>query len=153
MTKKIFVILTVLFVTLFLGSSVFATNALEDGVKDMGTEVKDSWDKMSGTVQNAGNNIKGAMNTMGNTVKGTTESMGNSMKDAAQSMGDTMRDVMDGNDGYEATRTSSMNNTNSGLFGMNSTAWTWLILAVLAVAIGGLVWYYGAQNTNNSRNK
>ncbi len=143
MTKKIFVIIAVLFVTLFLGSSVFATNAIENGARDVGTEVKDSWDKMSGTVENAGNNIKGAMNTMGNNIKGATESVGN-----------TLKTTMDGNNhsnNYQATRTSSMAGNN--LFRMNSTAWTWLILAVLAVAIGGLVWYYGTQNANNSRKK
>lgn len=151
MTKKLFVILTVLFVTLFLGSSVFATNAIENGARDVGTEVKDSWDKMSGTVQNAGNNIKGAMNTMGNNIKGATESMGNGIKGATESMGNNLKTATDGNNNYQATRTSNM--TNNNLFGMNSTAWTWLILAVLAVAIGGLVWYYGTQNANNSRNK
>ena len=143
MTKKIFVIIAVLFVTLFLGSSVFATNAIENGARDVGTEVKDSWDKMSGTVENAGNNIKGAMNTMGNNIKGATESVGNTLK--------TTMDGINHSNNYQATRTSSM--TGNNLFGMNSTAWTWLILAVLAVAIGGLVWYYGTQNANNSRKK
>jgi len=34
--------------------------------------------------------------------------------------------------------------------GMTSTAWTWLILAVAAVAIIALVWYYSNQITRDN---
>ena len=35
--------------------------------------------------------------------------------------------------------------------GMNSTTWTWVVLAVAAVAIVALVWYYSNQITNTRR--
>ena len=69
MTKKILIALTILFATLFLTSSVFAASTMANGVKDMGTEVKDSWDKLGGAVENVGNNTKTAMNNVGNTIK------------------------------------------------------------------------------------
>ena len=50
------------------------------------------------------------------------------------------------NGDYDATRTSADNTA----MGMDSTAWTWLILGVAAIAIVALVWYYSSQ-VNNGR--
>ena len=51
--------------------------------------------------------------------------------------------------GYATTRTA----TTDTFMGMNSTAWTWLVLAVAAVVIIALVWYYSTQITrDNNRN-
>ena len=52
------------------------------------------------------------------------------------------------NGAYNATRTSV--DTQAGTFmGMNSTAWTWLIMAIAAIAIVALVWYYGTQRQSS----
>ena len=50
---------------------------------------------------------------------------------------------------YNAQRTSTT--ANDTLLGMNSTTWIWLILAIAAVAIVALVYYYsaGVSNRNN----
>ena len=53
----------------------------------------------------------------------------------------------DNNGSYTATRTATA--TNGTLLGMNSTAWTWLILGIATIAIVALVWYYGKQYDNN----
>ena len=52
-------------------------------------------------------------------------------------------------DGYTATRTTT--GTRTTFMGMTSTAWTWLIIGIAAIAIVALVWYYGNQ-VNHSRN-
>ena len=65
-------------------------------------------------------NIKNAANNIGNAVTGTSNN-------------------------YTATRTSADNT----FMGMNSTAWTWLILGIAAIAIIALVWYYSSQLNNN----
>ena len=62
MTKKILIALIILCATLFLSNTVFAESAIENGMKDIGSEVKESWDKMGGAVQNVGNNVKDAVN-------------------------------------------------------------------------------------------
>ena len=140
MTKKILIAITILFATLFLSSSVFATNNVQDGARDIGTEVKDSWDKLGGAVQNIGNNAKGAVDNVGNNAR---NSMNNN---------NTTANNNHNNNGYTATRTSAVNN-NGNLFGMTSNAWTWFIMAVLAVVIVALVWYYGTQTANNKSNR
>ena len=49
---------------------------------------------------------------------------------------------MKNNGNYNATRTATTANT---FMGMNSTAWTWLIIGIAAIAIIALVWYYSMQ--------
>lgn len=137
MTKKIFIALTILFATFFLSSSVFASNSIENGMKDIGSETKDSWNKIGGAVQNVGDNAKSAMDNMG---------------DKAKSMMN-IDDNKDNNndDNYQATRTSSMTDNNN-LFGMSSTTWTWFILGIVGAVIVALVWYYSYEQTNTRHN-
>ena len=61
------------------------------------------------------------------------------MEEGANNIGNAM---MNNNNDYTATRTSATDNT---FMGMNSTAWTWLILGIAAIAIVALVWYYSMQ--------
>lgn len=100
-----------------------AENAIENGVKDVGD-----------AVQQGVNGLENTMNANDNTQ---TTNNNNNMK--ANNNGTTYT----GNtDGYTATRTTT--DTNVGI--MSGTAWTWIILAIAAVLIIGLVWYYSAQN-------
>lgn len=144
MTKKILIVLTILFATLFLGSSVFAATAVENGTKDIGTEVKDSWDKLGGAVQNIGNNAKNAVSNADNSENSSMTTNNNTNTNNTKSMlsGTT------NNNGYSATRTSAVGNN---VFGMNSTAWTWFILAVVGAIIIALVWYYSSEHANSGR--
>ena len=50
---------------------------------------------------------------------------------------------------YSATRTSTTDTTNNTFWGMNATAWTWLIIGLAAIAIVALVWYYSMQITSS----
>lgn len=144
MTKKIITILVACFALFLFSNIAFAENA--------GEEIKDSWDKTTQSMQNAGA-------TVGNTMKNAGDNIGDAMKNTGDKMGATLTDT-DTNDrmrtnnddnpaSYTATRTST------DFLGIrNNTMWTtWLILAILTVAIVGLVWYYGMQNTNNSRSR
>lgn len=79
----------------------------------------------------------GAMNMVNNAANGVRDAVGNT-----------------NNSGYTANRTATTRaatTTNGGntFLGMNSTMWTWLILAAVAVVIIALVWYYSNQVTNN----
>lgn len=145
MTKKIITILVACFTLLLFSNITFAENA--------GEEVKDSWDKTTQSMQNAGATVGNTMKAAGNNIEGT-------MKNAGDKIGTTLT----GNDNmrtnnpthnnpttYNATRTS----TNTGFLGIaNNTMWsTWLIIAILAVAIVALVWYYGMQNTKSTKSR
>lgn len=146
MTKKIITILVTCFTLLLFSNIAFAENA--------GEEVKDSWDKTTQSMQNAGATVGNTMQAAGNNIEGTMKNAGDKMGTALTGTNDDMRKNNDDNPAlYSATRTS----TDTGFLGMgNNTMWTtWLILAVLTVAIVGLVWYYGMQNTKstNSRNE
>ena len=181
MTRKTLVILTILFTTLFIGSSVYANTG--NTANNMGAEMNGSLHKLSGTVQNAGNNVRGAMDAVGNTMSNMMRDDNNNTdngnvndttanNNTADNTTDTTwyGDNTDNNDdttwfggntdntndtGYTATRTTGLTDTGDNLFGMNSTMWTWLILAVATIGIVTLVWFYGAERTDatHSRNK
>ena len=50
---------------------------------------------------------------------------------------------------YNTTRTTSEDVTATAT--NNATMWMWIMLAVVAVLIIGLVWYYAAQSNNSSK--
>ena len=112
-----------------------------------------------------------ALNTIGNVAEDVTSTAGNVLTTGVDAVGNTVRDISNGtmkaennvaagvtnmndnnrsgnrNTGYTATRT----NTNATWLGMDATMWTWLIMAILGVAIVAMVWFYAKQdNTEQS---
>lgn len=144
MTKKIFSFIIALCL-MFATSFVFATS-----------ELKDSTDKAGHNMQNVVNGAGTILKDAGEGIKDGAQNIGEDIKDGARNVGEAVnngaRDMTrsDNNDGYTATRT----NDNGTIMGMSGTAWTWLVLAIAALAIVGLVWYYAMQNKNeyNSHN-
>lgn len=136
MTKKVLISIIALLYTLFFTSFAFATTSMENGAKDVGTEVKDSFDKLEGGAKDMGNTVKDAITDVGNAMTDNKDNLSNNSNDNS----------------YTATRTSATSNTS--LFGMSTnTMWTWLILAIVAVAIVSLLWFYGSQNNTTRNNK
>lgn len=136
MTKKIIAFLIGISI-LFITSSVFATN-----------EVKASMDKAGSSIQNAvngaGNVVRNGASAIGNGIK----DVGNSVQHGVSSMGQAATETTT-TDGYTATRaaTQTRSTTQGGTFlGMSANTWTWFVLAIAALAIIGLVWYYAMQN-------
>lgn len=164
MTKKIFITFIVIATTLLFSSFVFATNAVQNATKDMGNEMRDSWDKLGNTTQNMGNNVKGAMDNVGNTLTDNKDNNNTNNTDNVNSAtAGTNNNTNDdngwfnednNNTNYTATRTTGdTTTTGTGLFGMNTgTMWTWIILALVGVAIVSLVWYFSSQSTTNRNN-
>ena len=125
MSKKLFFIIGLLiaFMLTFSVTSCFAT----DG-------------------NGAMNAVNNAANTTHNTV-GMNNNNNTLNNNNTTAMGTT-------NTGYTANRTATTRTTtaNTGTFlGMTSTAWTWLILAIAAVVIVALVWYYSNQISNSKK--
>lgn len=140
--KKYFISLAIFSLILFSFFSISFANNLTNDVKNAAGNVgnalantsndaKGAIKKAEDTVENGANDIKNAISNTAGTVTNGTE---NTVAD--------MSGTLTNNDTYTATRTSA---TNSGFLGMSSISWTWLILAIVGIAIVALVWYYGSQ--------
>lgn len=144
MKKKLYItILTLLAILTFSISYTFASNnmAAVDGIRNVvgGAE---------NVVENAG---KGIVDGVRNVTSAGQNTMGNVTGGARTQTQNTGNKIVDGTaNGYTATRTTTTRaatGTNTGTFlGMNSTAWTWLIMAIVGIAIVALVWMYAKQN-------
>ena len=89
--------------------------------------------------------VDAVRNTVDDVANGTMRA-GNNVATGITNMGNNNRSG-NGNTGYTATRT----NTNATWLGMDATMWTWLIMAILGVAIVAMIWFYAKQdNTEQS---
>ncbi len=139
--KKILISSILLFTISLLSIQIFAATVNND-VKSNTENVKNSvLNTVNGTknaAKNVGNSVGNGLTNAKNTVVDSTEKTGNSVMNAGNSLMGTM-DNMDNN--YTAQRTAA----DVTVLGMSTNTWTWLILAIVGIAIIGLVWYYGAQ--------
>ncbi len=137
MLKKTFSLLIATFLIL-ITTNVFAAN----------DEFGQSMNKAGNGVRNV---VGGAENVLEDAASGIgagMQNMGNALKE-----GTTNNDNMDNgsleNGGYSATRTATPRATaDNNATGIGTNAWTWIILAIAAILIVGLVWYYAKQNKN-----
>lgn len=154
MTKKVFILVISFLMIIFTSSIIFAE-------ENMSTEWDDSIDKTKNTMQNVGNGIEsavdGAVDMGRNVVNGVTNNnmMKNDNNTGTNNNGNknnnstaTGRTTNDSN--YTAMRTSTATNTDSSLFGLSNTAWTWIIMIITAAVIVSLIYYYGAQFENKT---
>jgi hypothetical protein len=132
MTKKVFAFLIAIFIT-FATSSVFAANEVKDAMDNAGNGIQN-------VVDGAGNVIKDA----GNTISNGTKNVVNAVSNEANMLSTGMT-----NNNYTATRTS----TDATIMGMSANTWTWFVLAIVALAIIAVVWYYAAQNNTEYNNR
>lgn len=150
MNKKIFIALLLISFLIIGASYSFAANGAMNNAKDAvmsaGNSVGDAVVGAKNAVVDGAKDLTNGAATIGNDVAGTTRNVGNDIT-GNNNDGAGMLDT--GNDNYNATRTvtGSMN-----LFGMTTSAWTWIILAIAGIAIVGLVWYYGAQYEHRNYN-
>lgn len=84
----------------------------------------------------------------GNNTKNGVENAGNDVKDTAKDTTDNNTRDMVGrtNSGYNTRMTSAVTNV------VTSNTMMWILLALIAVAIIALIWYYVAQPKNRNRN-
>lgn len=143
MQKKFLISIALLSVVLaFSCSYSFANtnviNTVGDGVKNVTSNAGNAINQGATTVRNAvGNAENGMANAASGVLGGTNTNKGNTTV-----MGRN-------NNNYTAARTA----TNDVTFlGMTANAWTWLIMAILAVAIVALVWFYSKQHSDSYSN-
>ena len=142
MKKKFLFALLLSVLLLFFMTYSFANNTqpMQDtanSIRDMVGGAENAMEDAAGAVSNTSKNITGDMQEGLNNVMN-----GNESNDAHNDNTDS------GN--YTAQRTST--STDGTMAGMNSTTWIWLIMAILAVAIIALVYYYSAELAINNRN-
>ena len=132
MTKKIILTITFILFALFASTYSFATDNMKNGAMDAANGVRNAVGDVENGVEDTAKDISGAIRKSTNDV----EKAGN----------DVTGDIKSSNnkDNHPATRTA----TDVGT-GMSNTMWIWLIMAIVAVAIIALIWFYTAQNKNN----
>lgn len=142
--KTIIVIVTVLSVILFGISYSYAAN-------NIGEQAVEGTRNIVGGAENV---VEDAANGIANGVKNVVRGSENTASDVMNSAGRMINNgamTTDNNsNNYTATRTSTTND-NATLFGMNSTTWAWVIMAILGIAIVAIVWYYGKQNETKAK--
>lgn len=135
MYKKSFILISVvLFVLCIFSGFVNAT----DSAKEMITDAKNT--VVDGAMQ-LGNDVRNGVGAVENGVENGVNDVLN--MDNNVNSTNTARKT---NDGYTATRTA----TNSTTYNNSATLWVWLIVAIAAIVIIGLVWYYGSQNRTHT---
>ncbi len=142
MLKKIVSLLTVATLVFFTSSVFAATNEVKDSMTSAGNTIRN-------VVGGAENVVEDAAGAIGSGVR----DIGNAVRDGAEGFTNTF----DNNDAttYNATRTTARTaaeSTTGSFLGMSANTWTWFVLAIAAIAIVGLVWYYAMQNKNEYNN-
>lgn len=148
MKKKLLTVAVILISSIFMCTLCFANDA--------GQMLQDAANGVKNAVGGAENAVENAAGGVANTTKNATQGIENGMNNAGNTMSNTMTNATSNartntntNTGYTATRTSTEPAT---FMGMTSTAWTWLIMGIAALAIVALVWYYGAQMRSSNYN-
>ena len=67
------------------------------------------------------------------------KNIGNNMKDTGKAKTEN---------GYNATRTATETTTNNTNNGLTKDMWTWIIVAIIAIVIIALIWYYASRNNH-----
>ena len=87
-------------------------------------------------------------NTISNSINKTESSLHegkNKIENTWNTMTNTMENTITRNTDYSAYRTSA-DETAPG--NMTSTAWTWVIISMVAVIIIAAIWFYAVQSTD-----
>lgn len=149
MKNKIFIVTLFSFLLIAICSYSFATNNMMNSTRNaVGTAGNGIGDAVAGTANAVVNGAKNLGNGIANMTNDISNANGDTESDATNTIGsaDGMLDTNNGD--YTATRTA----TNNNMLGLSDTAWTWLILGIVGVAIVSLVWYYGAQYNHRNYN-
>lgn len=140
MNKKIFASIVIVLCAVFSFTICLATDN-NSGLKEATNDVRNFVGGVENTVEDAAKDVS-------NTSRDVTGDIENGLNnDSHKNYNNrTTSGSTDNNGRYTAARTSTDNN----FMGMTSTAWTWLIVGIAAIAIIAVIWYYSMQFTNNN---
>lgn len=125
MLKKSLIILFIIFSIICISNVCAASNTMANDVKNGVSSVTNT------VVDGVEDLAKDARNGVGHVENGIEDAltMNNTSKSTSQNV-------------YTATRTAATEATGTN----NSAMWVWVVLAIAAIVIIALVWYYGSQN-------
>lgn len=146
MKKKISLMLVILISIVFSFSMCFANDMTNDASKAMENTMNDAENTIGGAVNSIGNTLNDSMHKTENTMN----NVGNTMEQAGNTVKDSMNNMTTDNN-YTATRTTTEGEAT--FMGMNSMAWTWLIIGLAAIGIISAVWYYAMQVSAENNNR
>lgn len=139
MAKKIFMFFAIIILSLCCSVCFAAEN---NSNVNLGEEITDSLNKTGDSVRNVTNDVM-------NGVNGNARNNNNNYNNNNYNNGNYNRNNNTDNnvftDGYNAVRTS-VDDVATG--NMSTTTWIWIILAVAAIIIVAMVWYYAVQNND-----
>lgn len=96
--------------------------------------IKGATDVVVNGINNVGNSVRSGITTTENNIEGAVK-MNRATADSS------VTTLNNGMNNYATTRTAATTTiTNS------TTIWIWMIVAIAAIVIIGLVWYYASQN-------
>ena len=151
MYKRVLLILVLLASVIFSFSVCFANDNMAqdavDGVRNVVNGAENAVENAAGDISNASKSATNSVENKANDIVNNFKENGDNSNTAKDTNNETYTSTNNGN--YIATRTSTEPAT---LMGMNSTAWTWLILGLAAIAIVALVWYYSMQMRSSNYN-
>lgn len=139
MSKRFLISLVIAVLAIFSFSVCFANDG-NTGLRTAANDVRNFVGDVEDTVENATLDVSNASKDVTGGVENTMSNVGNNMNNGIFSSAGATNN-------YSATRTS----TDDVAMGMSSNAWTWIILAIAAIAIIAVVWYYSMQFTNTNR--
>lgn len=157
MQKKSLIILSVFFIVLLLLSGITyannetnLSNDIKSGINNAGTTVVDG-------VEYLGNDIKSGVNNVGSDVVDGARNLGDDVRSGISNIENGVEGALRMNNStdnkivsnYTATRTVD-DGTSMGLTNNANTTWVWVIVAIAAVVIVGLIWYYAATINNTT---
>lgn len=147
--KKRFYIIALLIVSIFVLSVSYTFAANEPQAVQGIRNVVGGAENM---VEDAGRGIVDGVRNVTSGGENMMENAAGNIGNGVQNAGNRVTGAMT-SDNYNATRTTTRSadiNAAEGTFlGMNGTVWTWLIMAVVGVAIIALVWMYAKQNNRS----
>lgn len=108
-----------------------AENVVEDAARGVTDTVKGGINMTENGVHNAAVKTESGLENAGNMAKNTVQNTGNAV--TSKTTQNPSR--------YNATRTMA-SAVNTGV------VWTWLVVAIVALAIIGLIWYYTSQKND-----
>ncbi len=141
MRKKSLIAVILFCLITLISSLVFATNMVkgtENMLRDVGNGIQGAVNTTEDSARNAKNGIVNVVNDMGHGAENATD-------DVTDNMGIGGFTDNRGEGTYTASRTSAY--ADNAVASNNSMVW--MILAVAAIIIVALVWYYGAQADTN----
>lgn len=155
MNKKTFYGLILTIALIFFGITyTFAANNIGDGLKDAANGVRNVVGGAENAVEDAARDISNTskdatrdLEKEGNKVTGNTNNNRNDNARNSTYMGaSSSNNGISGTTDYTASRTAT--DASADILGIDSTAWIWMILAVVSIAIIALIYSYVKQQNN-----